>query len=122
MRDSRLRVALWVGSSYGALVFGGTISLLHLFYNRLSSFQDAIVLWLFLGLLFGIPCALVCGGLTAGRILVDRKEHRNKAETGLDTALAGPLTCAPRAISQWLFCSVLSLWPDLRPTAARGAP
>ncbi len=94
MRDSRLRVALWVGSSYGALVFGGTISLLHLFYNRLSSFQDAIVLWLFLGLLFGIPCALVCGGLTAGRILVDRKEHRNKADTGLDTALAGPLTCA----------------------------
>ena len=91
MIASRLRVALWAGFSYGALVFGGMISLLHLIHNRLGSFQDTLVLWLFLGLLFGIPCALACGAATAGGMLLASKKHRSKAGVSPDTALAGPL-------------------------------
>ncbi len=34
-----------IGGGYGALVFGGAVSLLHLLHNRVEGVRDALAIW-----------------------------------------------------------------------------
>ena len=84
---SERRVGLLVGRSfaYGALLFGGSISVVHVIYNGLPFVQDAFVLWLTLGLLFGLPAA----GTTALLQVVHRITRGRAHETQKESLISG---------------------------------
>src|SRR4029077_4473154 len=49
-----LRDACAGGFLYGAVLYGATLSLLHVVHNQLGSTRDALLILLFFGLLFGL--------------------------------------------------------------------
>ena len=56
-QQGRVPTVVRQGFAYGALLFGGSISLLHVVHNRLPLIQDSVVLWLACSVLFGVPVA-----------------------------------------------------------------
>ena len=77
---SRIVAVLTLGFGYGALVFGGTISVAHVVYNRLPFVQDALLLWFASSLLFGAPVAATCGFVLLLQAI--RGRHRSKGDDG----------------------------------------
>ncbi len=67
------------GFGYGALGVGGTISVLHLIYNRVPSVLDSWLLWLFLSLLYGVPAAVSIAIVLVVRRTLQRQGHASKA-------------------------------------------
>ncbi len=59
MSRTRILGLLRTGFLYGAIFYGGTISVVHVLYNRLPGGWDALVLTAYLTLLFGLPTAVV---------------------------------------------------------------
>ncbi|HSS76073.1 MAG TPA: alkaline phosphatase family protein, partial [Thermoanaerobaculia bacterium] len=54
MRIRALRDACTGGFVYGALLYGATLSLLHVVHNQVGSTRDALLILLFFGLLYGL--------------------------------------------------------------------
>jgi hypothetical protein len=80
--------AVLTGGVWGALVFGGAVSLLHVLHNRLESVRDALATWLFFAVLWGVAGACA----TALGTLVHRVIGRDRNRRGNDhAALAGDL-------------------------------
>ena len=60
MSRARIYTLASLGFLWGAVAFGVPISVLHLVHNRLSLIQDALILGVFLSLLFGGAGAVAC--------------------------------------------------------------
>ena len=73
-----------IGSGYGALVFGGAISLVHVLHNRLEGVRDALAIWGFFALLWGLAAAAA----TALGVLVHRVIVRDGNRRASDRAAA----------------------------------
>jgi hypothetical protein len=85
-RPSALAAVL-VGGSYGALVFGGVVSLLHVLHNRVGAVRDALAIWTFFALCAGIAAAAATASGALGRALLDR--DRNKGPAAPAASLPG---------------------------------
>src|SRR5690348_16667694 len=57
MKDRPLLRALRSALATGAVVYGSAISLAHVAHNRLGSVRDALVLWIWCALLYGLGLA-----------------------------------------------------------------
>lgn len=78
----RIPTVVRQGFAYGALLFGGSISLLHLVHNRLPLVQDSLVLWLAFTVLFGVPVAAIAGAVLLLRRTLEKRGHASKDTDG----------------------------------------
>src|SRR5436853_5929512 len=82
MRLQALRDACIGGFLYGAVVYGASLSLLHVVHNRLGSSRDALIALVFFGLLYGLWSAAFFLGATLAVWPFSRPEARGRRGLG----------------------------------------
>lgn len=93
-----LALALLAGTVQGALLLGSTVSLLHVLHDRLPSVWDALVLFAFSNVAYGLWCGLsflvVAALAVAGGRLLGRSPARPSDETASRKRRTRELTAA----------------------------
>ncbi|HKV12978.1 MAG TPA: alkaline phosphatase family protein, partial [Thermoanaerobaculia bacterium] len=73
MKSRDLRSACLAGFAYGAVLYGGTLSLIHVVYSRLGSVRDALITLVTFALVYGLWAAVTFGlGFLAARFRLRR--------------------------------------------------
>ncbi|MBW8876790.1 MAG: alkaline phosphatase family protein [Acidobacteria bacterium] len=83
MRLRALRDACIGGFLYGAVVYGASLSLLHVVHNRLGSSRDALIALIFFSLLYGLWSAAFFLGATLAVWPFSRPEARERRGLGV---------------------------------------